>query len=249
MGWLCSVVKRCFSHRSPNRLQWYKRCKLQREGTVKEEITQLDVLRVASQCQNRQENKAHEPFCFELFRRAIVGKSGAAWGLLYQGYYALVRYWIRQFSLPTSFDIDALVSDAFSRFWRYFTPKNLAEARHKLPSILDYLHTCAVSAVQNERRKYRPDRVTVELDEGIEESYSDSIPVESEIELSELWAQIVDICQSPEEERIAYLTFASDLPPRKIVEEESDLFDSVDEVNRIKRNLINRLRRNLETNF
>jgi len=42
-------------------------------------MRQLSPLQLATRCQNNQRDGSHEPFCFELFRRAIVEGSSVCW--------------------------------------------------------------------------------------------------------------------------------------------------------------------------
>ena len=50
--------------------------------------------------------------------------------------------------------------------------------------------------------------------------------------------------QDEAERRVAYLCFVLDLKPREVQERHPELYATVDDVYRIKRNLLDRLRRN-----
>ena len=59
----------------------------------------------------------------------------------------------------------------------------------------------------------------------------------------QLWHAIISELQDKAEERVIYLSFARDMKPADIAERHPELFPSVADVYRIKRNVIERLRR------
>jgi DNA-directed RNA polymerase specialized sigma subunit len=62
----------------------------------------------------------------------------------------------------------------------------------------------------------------------------------------ELWAAISRELQDEAEKRVVYLSFARDMKPADIAERHPELFKTVADVYRIKRNVIERLRRNAD---
>jgi hypothetical protein len=62
----------------------------------------------------------------------------------------------------------------------------------------------------------------------------------------QLWAVISKELQDEAEERVVYLSFARDMKPADIAERHPNLFKGVADVYRIKRNVIERLRRSAE---
>jgi hypothetical protein len=62
----------------------------------------------------------------------------------------------------------------------------------------------------------------------------------------QLWAAVLRHVQDDAEREVAHLSFARDLKPAEIFDRHPQLFDSVADVYRIKRNLIERLRRSPE---
>jgi hypothetical protein len=62
----------------------------------------------------------------------------------------------------------------------------------------------------------------------------------------QLWGAITRELQDEPERTVAFLSFARDLKPAEIAAQHAELFGSVADVYRIKRNIIERLRRNPE---
>jgi hypothetical protein len=205
-------------------------------------------------CQKSRPDNAHEPFCFELFRRAIVDKSEQCWSAIYQQYKNLVYGWILQFAKTNAPIGDAsseeMVLDAFTAFWRAFTPEKLNNA-DRLASILAYLKSCAVTAVLQARRKAENILLETAWDDEIIES--DAVATQTrtgaeslvlhQLSADRLWT-IVDHCCNDEKDRIvARLSLVANLKPRLILEQHPDLFANVAEIYALSRNLKNRLGR------
>jgi RNA polymerase sigma factor (sigma-70 family) len=205
----------------------------------------MDLLEVVTKCQSRQEDLSHEPYCLELFRRAIVEKDQAAWLSVHEQYFRLVYYWIAQMDMPEDVFVEDLVQDAFLAFWRAYTPEKLDRAQG-LGSVLFYMKECAISTVIQARRTVQKQR---REEEGwhfweIQENQRPT-PPDSE----QLWQRIVERCQSEQEQFLAQLVYLSGLKPREIAERYPDRFVNVQEVYRIQRNLVERLRRDPILNF
>ncbi|CAN5778996.1 sigma-70 family RNA polymerase sigma factor [soil metagenome] len=205
-------------------------------------------------CQQSRPDNSHEPFCFELFRRAIVEKSEQCWAALYQQYKNLVYSWIIQFAKTTNqigdISSEEMVLDAFTAFWRAFTTEKLNNA-DRLASILAYLKSCAVTSVLQARRKAENIRVEMAWDEELVEHKTVAIQAKTGAEFTvlhqlsadRLWS-IVDHCCHDEKDRIvARLSLVANLKPRLILEHHPELFTDVAEIYALSRNLKNRLGR------
>jgi hypothetical protein len=64
---------------------------------------------------------------------------------------------------------------------------------------------------------------------------------------SELWETIKSILPGERERRVAYLHFHCNLKPREIVRYCPGLFSGEDEIYRLKRNIMERILRNVDT--
>lgn len=218
-------------------------------------VDQLTVGQLLTGCQNTRPDNTHEPFCFELFRRAIVDKSDSCWAALYGQYQKLVGHWLLEFSkssqLPGELSLEEMVASTFAAFWRAFTADKLQQA-DGLGSILTYLKSCAATTVLQIRRKAAKTLPVIaweqlEAETQVVTSNSTNSPeqqVLTAVNAQQLWA-LVDSCCSDERERIlARLSFVSDLKPVAILELHPQLFSGVEEIYTIRRNLKNRLLRN-----
>ena len=107
-------------------------------------------------CQRRCADGAHETFCFELFRRALVEDDEACWSAIYAQYQNLLYDWILKASggryAVGIFTVEDIAQDAFRAFKRSYTVEKLAAAAG-VGSILRYLKSTAISATQAAKLK------------------------------------------------------------------------------------------------
>lgn len=192
----------------------------------------------------RQDNDPR--FCFELFRRAICERHAGAWELVYRQYAPLVGRWVQRHSLFPALDeeVDYFVSGAFQKMWIVLTPEKFAQFPD-LKSVLRYLQMCVHSVLIDHMR--RQERASL-LDDEVEEATPSGAPLPEEevldrVAQSELWQQLVQRLKDDKERQVVYGTFVLALKPRDIYEQYSHTFANVNEVYRIKENLIARLRR------
>jgi RNA polymerase sigma factor (sigma-70 family) len=200
---------------------------------------------LAARCRNIQPDASHEPFCFELFRRAIAEGSSLCWDYLHNQYYSLVRYWVSRRAPSDPDTIDDLTQDAFIAFLRFYTPDKLARA-DGLGKVLSYLKSCAASAVSQARRKAEKILET-EWDERVVDACVSTRSAEAsalqQVAAQRLWAVIAACCNDERERMVARLIFLAGIKPRHVAEQFPDLFPDVSDVYRVKRNLLERLRR------
>jgi DNA-directed RNA polymerase specialized sigma24 family protein len=218
-------------------------------------VDQLSIQQLVTGCQHTRPDNTHEPFCFELFRRAIAHQSDQCWAALYGQYQKLVGHWLLEFSKssqpPGNQMLEELVASTFAAFWRAFTAEKLQQAEG-LGSILTYLKSCAATAVLQIRRKAARTVSTVAWEQLELETHS--IPssrasnpeqqVLTTVHAQHLWAIVDSVCSDERERILARLSFVSDLKPVAILELHPQLFSGVEEIYTIRRNLKNRLLRN-----
>jgi DNA-directed RNA polymerase specialized sigma24 family protein len=201
---------------------------------------------LAARCRNTQPDDSHEPFCFELFRRAIAEGSSLCWHYLHNQYYSLVRYWVYRRGPPDPDTTDDLTQDALTAFWRSYTPDKVARARG-LGDVLAYLKSCAASAVAQARREAKRRVLEAEWDEQVADACISTRSAEAsalrQMNAQQLWAIVEARCNDERERIVACLVFKFNLKPGDIVERLPDLFPDVSVVYRVKRNLLARLRR------
>lgn len=200
---------------------------------------------LAARCQQMQPDASHEPFCFELFRRAILEGCSLCWHYLHNQYYPLVRYWISQRAPPDPDTVDDLTQETFATFLRFYTPDKLAHA-DRLGAVLAYLKSCAASTVAQARRRTDPGMLE-DWDEQTVDSqvsaHSAEFAALQKLKAQDVWAALRACCNDERDCLVARLIFVSGTKPRDVALQHSDLFPDVAEVYRVKRNLLDRLRR------
>lgn len=212
----------------------------------------LDVDRLAEECADQTTrffNRAeHEPgFCYELFRRAIVGRNSYAWEKIYHQYQFLVAKWINHHNgLPaTGEDVDYFVNCAFAKMWSALVAEKFGQFRD-VAGLLRYLQMCVNSVIVDHVRSNQTP--TIDLEAFTHLADQDLPPVENlvtdRLERKRLWQVVASSTRDPKEEIVLKYTFEYDSKPSEIYAANPRQFESVSEVYQTKRNLINRLRRN-----
>lgn len=192
------------------------------------------------------EGESDTRFCFEIMRRAIVERDERAWEVLVRNYDALVRGWVLKNSAfrATGVHVDEIVHLAFCRFWQSLTPTKFREF-DSLASLLQYLQMCTGSTIVELLRQAHSRQQTLSLEHLVDVASDDQ--VESEVierwQQLGFWREIRRFLKDEQEEIIVYRYFVQGLKPRYIHAEHPEQFPEVDDVYRVKRNVINRLRR------
>jgi DNA-directed RNA polymerase specialized sigma24 family protein len=179
-------------------------------------------------------------FCFELFRRAIVERNDVAWAAVYDRYSEMVRRWLD--SLPDAADVG--IAGAFERFWRAITPAKF-ERFESLSAILQYLKMCVHTAELDRRRAQRKTAREQPFTEGYDLLAHDN-PEETAthaVDARVFWAHVQRLLDDRKELRVVYLSYVIGLTPRAICERHGDAFPDIQEVYRLKRTALDRLKR------
>lgn len=185
-------------------------------------------------------------YCYELFRRAIVERNGYAWDSIYQQYRNLVSGWVRRSSgfEAAGGDVEELVNFTFAKLWRALTPAKFSRFEN-LQALLRYLQMCAGSAVTDRVRRRRFEQYIEPLDSLGTEASRDRVEraVLTEVERTRFWAGVRELLNDEQEEVLVYSYFVLGLKPRQIYDRFGEQFTAVEDVYRVKRNVLNRLRR------
>lgn len=182
---------------------------------------------------------------FELFRRALVLRDDAAWSGLYDQYTFLVKSWIlRRASTHFIDDVDGLVNAVFAKFFHAVNACNWQNFRDTR-AVLAYLRCCAESVVADDRRLRQRWSREDPLDVMEQELQFDD---PAEVVATQLVAQdfwhVVSNAVSGYKERLVLQLIALGDQPRELQQRYPLLFPSVNDVYRVRRNLLERLRRN-----
>lgn len=190
-----------------------------------------------------------DAFCFELFERAIARREPDAWEAIMGQYRGIVLAYVGQHSAAAMVrePDDYWVNRAFQRFWMAVGPDRFGQFTD-LAALLKYLKLCVHSVLLDEVRS-RKVASTGSLDE-VPETHAATETAEETVvgELSgqQLWRVISHELQGDAERMVAVLSFARDLKPAEIYSRHPTLYESVGDVYRIKRNILERLRRSPE---
>jgi|SRR5436305_1515340 len=191
---------------------------------------------------------SNDSFCLELFRRAIVDRDDDAWRSIYQQYAPLVLTWVTQHQSATPIlgqeGSAPLVNAAFAKFSQALTPAKM-ENFVSLAAILKYLKLCVHSVVADEVRARQMRQFEDTLEMITQEPASDD-PAEdvvSNMAAQDLWQIIEEELHGAEERIVIYQAYVQGMKPSEICAQSRQLFPTVDDVYRIKRNVLERLRR------
>jgi DNA-directed RNA polymerase specialized sigma24 family protein len=196
----------------------------------------------------RQEHTNDPTPCLLLFRKAILHRDPCAWEALVVVYRPHIQRWIRKrgFSADTS-HLDELVQEAIVRFWRAYSPKQLAQAR-SLAETLRYWQDCAGSAYLDWVRRHCGDPASLDTEErGIvsvrpTEDLPQTTLTHGEAR-AHLWRVVNAQCLDEVDRRLVHAVFVEGLRPRQVFLENRGLFSSVNDVYKRLRNIKDRLRR------
>jgi hypothetical protein len=190
-----------------------------------------------------------DAYCFEVFERAVAQRDDDAWEAIMIQYRGIVLAYVGQHAAPTMLrePDDYWVNRAFQRFWTAVGPERFGQFAD-LAGLLKYLKLCVHSEVMDEMRARKTASVT-SLDE-----LSETAPAPNNSERAalgklageQLWETVLRELQDEGEQVVAYLSFARDLKPAEIFQRHPGLYESVADVYRVKRNVIERLRRSAE---
>lgn len=227
------------------------------QGDRSEKALAVDLLSVndLARCCTEETNKflrnstSNDRYCLELFRRAIAGRNEDAWTCIYQQYAPLVLTWVNQHQSAASLlgqDGGApLVNAAFAKFAQALTPAKMGNF-DSLAAILKYLKMCVHSVIADEVRA-RQTRLYEETLDAIEQEPSSEDPAEdviSGLSVQSLWQVIQEELNGEDERLLIYLAYVQGMKPAEICTQHHQFFSSVEDVYRIKRNVLERLRRN-----
>ena len=213
-------------------------------------LDNMSVSSLAEHCIEEMNNyrcgdPSDERYALELFRRAMMECDEYAWVCLQQVFSDVLRDWIRFHPCSAAArrldSEENYISLAFERFWQAAVYGQHLQFR-SLASALQYLHASLNGAMLDTLRAYsRPREVP------LPEPGDQSEPREKDQEENyELWEIIQHLLPRAREQRLAYLLFHCGLKPREVVRFCPQEFSDVQEVYRLRRNILERLMRNAD---
>lgn len=191
----------------------------------------------------------HDPrYCFELFRRAILERDQSAWEIIHVQYQALVTGWVKQHRAfeAGGEEVQYFVNRAFEKVWIALTPEHFTHFPD-LRSLLRYLKMCVHSAIVDHNRAAEQSAGDVDIDAPAVENKLQSPAIEDQAFdqafRRQFWNWIDGRLHDDEERLVIRCSFIFGMKPQEIYERFHELFDDVDEIYRIKQNVLARLRR------
>ena len=205
---------------------------------------------LATQCLRELDNyRRGEPctdaYGLELLRRATIQDTQEAWSCMQHCFGGLVRGWLRRHpkrEVACRLESEEnYVAQAFERFWQANAFNQRVEFS-TLAAALQYLRASLNGAILDMLRAYaRPREISLpgpgEVGEPLVEDSSDH---------SEVWDILHMILSNLREQRVAYLLFHCGLKPSEIVHLCSQEWGDVQEIYRLRRNIMERLLRNAD---
>ena len=190
---------------------------------------------------------SRDSYALELLRRALNEDDVEAWAAFTSQYRRIVLALIRRhaYDRVSGEDEAYWIDRSMERFWRAIRERGL-ERFQTLGAVIQYLKLCAHSVLIDEIRA-RSAVVMTSLDDAtFEFARSDDMEagVLGDLVARDLWGVIASELHGECERVVARLSFVSGLSPREIHERRPDCCPNVADVYRIKRNLLERLRRN-----
>jgi hypothetical protein len=188
-----------------------------------------------------------DAYCFELFGRAIAQRETDAWEAIMAQYRGIVLAYVGQHSAAALVrePDDFWVNRAFQRFWMAVGVADRFAQFRDLPGLLKYLKMCVHSVLLDEVRARRASTVSSleELPDTHAGPSNAEETVVGDLAGQQLWRTITHELQSEAERMVAFLSFGRDLKPSEIFNRHPTLYESVADVYRVKRNVLERLRR------
>lgn len=187
-------------------------------------------------------------FAYELFRRAIVEHNEIAWEHIYAHYSVLVESWVRRSGAFASSgeSSEYFVSAAFTKFWRAISER--FDQFPTLASLLHYLQLCAGSVVIDSVRAQSWAEMLPEeaLPTGVSIQAAPDEEAMKRVDCEEFWNYINTQLNNEAERIVVFRSFVMGMKPGDIYNERQDLFQSINDVYNVKRNVLGRLSRNPE---
>jgi hypothetical protein len=161
-----------------------------------------------------KEGVKNAPACYELFTLALQANNTLAFTLIYRIYEPLVKRWVVQHTSYTSTrqSVEHFVSAAYASFYASLRGNSLVNFP-TVAQLLAYLKTCVNTAILQEIRAAKKQR----LDDELPESTPTKI-VETTTTFDELWQHICRLIPNEQDQLAMRCAFIEDRKPAEIAE-------------------------------
>ena len=212
---------------------------------------QMSLATLEKRCQQeminyRKSQEYDDRYCLEIFYRALKKQDDQASELLVRSLRGMAIGWLRshpRYDSAMRYESeDNYVIEAFARLWN---------ARHDkltnfetLGAALFYLKRSLLTAVQDTLRFY--EKQVAQLAEPGTGSPDEPVAQEED-DGRELWEVLQSFLSTDREKELAYLLYHCNLKPREIMQHRPGMFSNVGEIYRLRRNIIDRFERNMDS--
>ncbi len=208
--------------------------------------------RCAQETDNFFHSQSHDPrYGFELFRRAIIDQNQHAWEIIYAQYRSLVEGWVQRHPAFEASGEEAqyFVNGAFEKLWTSVTANKFG-GFPDLKSVLRYLQMCVHSCIVDHVRMAEPAALDVQAEASADEGGAPGSTIEDQVldqvQRQELWHSLNARLHDEKERQVMYGSLILALRPRELYARFQETFRDVDDVYRVKQNVLARLRRDSE---
>jgi DNA-directed RNA polymerase specialized sigma24 family protein len=211
-------------------------------------IVKLELSDLRKQCEEEinlylQGQDIDGSYCFELFRRCLEKRDQYAWEQVYALFEPQVARWVRSHRLfyDSGEEVSYFVNRALEKIWTAIPAEKFSRFEN-LKQLLRYLKMCVGSSIIDFYRKQEQTRLSIEKLQ--EDAKSESTTGLVYHEESELWERLESLMKNKKERVVLYASFVLGKKPREILAEFSSTFSNVQEIYRVKENILSRFRRN-----
>jgi hypothetical protein len=181
-----------------------------------------------------------EKYSLELLRRATVQGEKEAWESLKQCFRGLVLSWLHSHpKRGAAYELNSeenYITLTFERFWQATALTHHIKF-NSLSGALHYLHACLNGTVIETLRAYtRSEEIPLP-----EPGQPEELQREDNFESKDVWDNLKKVIPNGNEQRLAYLIFHCGLKPGQITHFCPQEFSDVQEIYRLRSNIMNRL--------
>lgn len=179
----------------------------------------------------------------ELFRRATMQDNQEAWASVQHCFGGMVRGWFRchpgREAACRLESEEHYIAQAFERFWQATASHQRVEFS-RLSAALQYLRASLHGVILDTLRAYAQPK-------GVSLPEPGEARVEDSTNSCEIWNILKTILSNSRDQRLAYLLFHCGLKPREIVHVCPQEFSDIQEIYRLRCNIVERLLCNAES--
>lgn len=177
----------------------------------------------------------NDTYCMTMFLRACQQNDMRAQAWIERRFRLAVLNWIRSHPCRDMIcDCRHVEADYVARTFEYLwqTAQKIPPEYMKLPALLRYMQTCVNAVIVDALRSSAIEAAALQV-------AADSSRIEADS--NEIWSRLQHMLPDPREQRLAYLLYSCGLKPGEIVCRFPQEFRNVEEINRLRCRILDRL--------